>query len=252
MKWSSGIITTNSPVLLKLDKTCNVFKAAIGKSHKYIKVSERLLYRSQRGWERPEQCCHCSILSEGTGAYRQLVQGSLIPWKSIVLLPSCVTRAPCISPSAWCTSVWLLPRLWMWEKRHSPCPDGVEPFPEDSSAFQELDLQSQTPEAPEPWLGTLGTHLLVMLPHRFSGVTGAEWGPLCPTQVTEETAAITQISLSHSNYLTALASRHVFSCSPRALESSSTERCKAVFCRNENHSLHLYGSTYYISKHRET
>lgn len=106
--------------------------------------------------------------------------------------------------------------------------------------------------APEPRLSTLGTHLLVMLPHRFSGVTGAEWGPLCPTQVTEETAAITQISLSHSNYLTALASRHVFSCSPRALESSSTERCKAVFCRNENYSLHLYGSTYYISKHRET
>lgn len=43
-----------------------------------------------------------------------------------------------------------------------------------------------------------------MLLHRFRGVTGAELGPLCPTQVTEETAAITQISLSHSNYLTGL------------------------------------------------
>lgn len=92
------------------------------------------------------------------------------------------------------------------------------PSPRTSAAFQKLDLQAQTLQHLSPQLSTQGAHLLIMLLHRFSGITVAELGPLCPTQVTEETAAITQISplsLSHSNYLTDLASRHPPPCPPR-------------------------------------
>lgn len=78
-------------------------------------------------------------------------------------------------------------------------------------------------------LSTQGAHLLIMLLHRFCGVTGAELGPLCPTQVTAETAAITQISLSHSNYLTGLASRHLSSCSPRALGVEQHRKVQGYF-----------------------
>lgn len=56
----------NSPVSLILGKTCNVFKATIGKSHKYINVSERLLYKSQR--ESSVPCWLWLIQSEGRRA----------------------------------------------------------------------------------------------------------------------------------------------------------------------------------------
>lgn len=136
---------------------------------------------------------------------------SLLCLQRIYYFPFCV----------WHTSVWLLPKLQMWEKRHSPSSDEVEPFPKDFSCLSEAGPSNPNTAAPEPQLSTQGAHLLIMLLHWFSGITVAELGPLCLTQVTEETAAITQISplsLSRSNYLTDLASRHPPYCPPRLFE----------------------------------
>lgn len=161
-------------------------------------------------------CWHWLIQSEGRGPDPQLVQGSLIPWKSIVLLPSVLaehllfpllfgTLQPDFSPGMDVRKETLSLPWW----------SGA--FPWALKCLSGAGPSNPNTAAPEPRLSTQGAHLLIMLLHRFSGVTGAELGPLCPTQVTEETAAITRISLSRSNNLTGLASRHPSSCSPRAL-----------------------------------
>lgn len=204
----------NSPVSFTVGKTCSVFKATMGKSHKYRNVSERLLYRCQRGWGKLSAVLALvySVRGKGTRPSASSEQPNsmkissaapLLCWQSTFYFPFCLAHLSLTSSRA--TDVKKEILSLPWRSGAFPWgPSGAGPSNPNTAAA-------------EPRLSSQGAHLLIMLLHRFSGVTGAELGPLCPTQVTEETAAITQISLSHSNYLTDLASRYPSSCSPRAL-----------------------------------
>lgn len=186
-----------------------------------------MLYRCRRGCgdlsAMPMELFVCSVREKGirTPASARHLNSMKINSAAPILCPQRTFYFPlCLA------HISLTPSQVMnVRKRPSPSSDGRELFPKDFRCLSEAGPSNPNTTAPEPWISTQGAHLLIMLLYWSSGITVAELGPLCPTQVTDETAAITQISrlsLSHSNYLTSLASRHPRTALPSCYKLSIT------------------------------